>query len=50
MKGFEFITKIQDSEIVSSANIENIKDDDKIQLVHNRIYCNKRLVGCYHYI
>ena len=50
MKGSEFITKIQDSEIVSSANIEIIKDDDKIQLILNRIYCNKKLFGYYHYI
>ena len=49
MKGSEFITKIQDGEIGSSA-IEEIKEDDKIQLIANRIYRNGECIGNYHYI
>lgn len=50
MKGSELITKIQDSEIGSSSYLEDIKEDDKIQLIHNRIYCNGKYIGNYHYI
>ncbi len=51
MKGLEFITKIQDSEIVSSSvNKYYIKDDDEIQLIDNRIYRYGKLIGYYHYI
>ena len=51
MKGSEFITKIQDGDIGSSSDyIEDIKEDDEIQLIDNRIYWNEKLIGYYHYI
>ncbi len=51
MKGSEFITKIQDNEIGSSSEyVKDIKNDDDILLINNRVYCNKKLFGYYHYI
>ena len=49
MKGSDFIDLLQDSEISSSTvSAETIKEDDKIQLIANRIYINGKLEGYCH--
>ena len=43
MKGIELITKLQDGEIGSSdIIIDNIQDNDKIELIENRVYREHR--------